>query len=544
VHAPRPEIRPRPTTNEPTTPRLPVPSDEEFEVVEDSIDTNVDDPVPTPAVKPKPKRHVLKTSYDTVDSEHEISKGRVTPRERFEPETAWSFDDLGSACTVEGFDASNRLDPYWGEVWDTGSSSNWVSATQARKQVALGLGRLPKALAVDSDLATQRVLSAQNWNSRLALMGSLFSFRTMTSEQAAAFTGDKNLAYPTKASGAAMFASGLVDLGTFKNGVVNTTLRGRQAIYRPAQSNIFDNSIKDELTWAEWLSVTGGQKWVAPTGFDRHNILGTELALRLAEYTDIGTVLGERFATVDQLAGSGIGYAPMVGDQKAADLAAVRDDGMMVAIEMTASTSTYFNDKVARWAKLLSERPFTSSGLMVIFVIIEHPDRIDSVRADTYQAIAAACREYPGSVRDRVAERIGVATWREWFPGPGLVHDAFLTMRVDRPTGRSERLWEPCDLLDSTEGKTAAGAWGRPFVAHDPTAMTAVLDNASMLGQTPYWIRERRTPPPVWRRLMDGKTLPNPTPYEPERAKGRRPGQGVGAVGNAKPPARILGLKR
>lgn len=556
----RPNVAPRKAPAAPPSPSTPAAGDSSALAPNEAPATEFV-PVSFPPVTPGPALdvadpseahpHLVKQKRDTVDSEHAIAPGRATPPERFDPANAWDFSDLDAATTANGLDAAHRLDPYWDGLWGAGSAASWLSADLARRQVEAGLGSLPSALKVDQDIAMSRVLGPRGWQQRLALLGALFSYRTMTAEQAAAFVGDKSVASLRTASMASLFASGIMDVGVFSNGLRRTDLTGRGALYRPARGGVFDDEIKDRLSWPEWVSVTGGQKWVAGTTYDRHNILGTELALRLAEYTQVGAVLGERFSSLDHLAGSGIGYPEMIDDQRAADLTAVRPDGMRVVFEMTANTGVYFFEKVRRWARLLAERPLDASGLTVVFVIVQHPERLDDdndgylPRAKTYQAIAAATKEFPGSVRDRVAERMGVATWREWFPARGKVHDAFFTLRVDRPTGRGDRLWEPADMLDPTDGRNSAGAHGRPFTPRDPAAMTAILDNAALLGNTPHWLRERRTSPDLWPLLLKKvglNEIPAPTPDRPTRTKGRPLGQGVGSARDTKPPRRLLGL--
>lgn len=495
-------------------------------------------------------RHPLGTPIHTVDEPHVIAPGRVTPPERFDPDGAWSFNDLGSACPTPGLDAANRFDPYWDGLWGTGSAASWLSIDLARRQSSVGLGSLPAELDLTHEEALETLRSSRGWQQRLAMLGAIFSWRTMSVEQTAAFVGDARLTSTLNPSPASLFASGVIDLGIYSNGLRNTDLTGRGAVYRTGKGTMFNTEVKNMLSWAEWISVTGGQRWTPSSNYDRHNMLATELALRLAEYTEVGTVLGERFSSLDHLVGSGLGNPSLAHDQRAADLCAVREDGMRIVFEMTANTGTHFHNKVARWARILAENPLETSGLCVVFVVIQHPERLAEhdgfiPRARTYQAIAAATKEFPGSARDRVAERMGVATWREWFPERGKVHDSFFTLRVDRPTGRGDALWEPADMLSPTE--TTPGVAARPFVAHDPERMRAILDNAALLGNTPHWLRARRDPPPLWPLLMEnaGVTeIPKPTPARPGRTKGRDLGQGVGAARAAKPPARLCGLAR
>jgi hypothetical protein len=244
--------------------------------------------------------------------------------------------------------------------------------------------------------------------------------------------------------------------------------------------------------------VTGAQSWRAPTSYDRHNVLATELALRWAEYADIGTVLGERFSTHDLLAGTGLGRDE-IPSEASADFTVVRPDGMRIAVELTAHATRGLSGKIRRWVRLLHERPFETSGLCVVFVAAPHPQLLaDSkgrrARTAIYKQINAARKEFPGRQGDRVAERIGVASWREWFPAPGHVTEAFLAMQVDRPTGRDENVWEPCDMLDPA---------GRPFQPAEDFDATAVFDNSALLGQTPCWLREKYTPPQLWEMMLE-----------------------------------------
>ena len=90
--------------------------------------------------------------------------------------------------------------------------------------------------------------------------------------------------------------------------VRNTKLpQPRTAVYRPSNTTVFDKRVAPHLTFPEWVSVTGGQPWSSASQFDRHNLLAAELGLRLFEYADIGTVLGEKLSSIELLAGSGLG---------------------------------------------------------------------------------------------------------------------------------------------------------------------------------------------------------------------------------------------
>ncbi len=425
---------------------------------------------------------------------------RVTPPERLVPPVdAWRLAELRSACGDEALAAPARFDPYWGGMWSGGSSATWVSHGLARLQHASGLGAFPDEMVADRGEALDRFMhqaskSTYTLNDRLSFLGVVHGWRTCNAQQVAAMIGNASLAKPTSKVATAAFASGLVDLAApslLRRGPVF----GPESLYRPGRVEAFE-SLNERLTWAEWLSVTGGQAWTSGGQFDRHNLLATELGLRLAEYTEVGTVLGERFSTVDLLTGSGVGRAEVRGDRRTADMVVVRGDGMRVAVEVTATVSPYFDSKVERWARLLAESPFPATGLTVVFLVAQPVDDVDAtrLRSKTYQAVMRAVRKHPGVSVDPTALRIGVATWREWFPSAHTASEAFLTLRAHRPVDG----WSDADFLDP--GSV-------PFAAADPALMRAVFDNASMLGQTPYWLREPSRAPSLAPELLAANGL-------------------------------------
>lgn len=468
---------------------------------------------------------------------------RRTPERHSDPDTAWSLTDLASACPNPALDATSRLDSYWNGLW-TGSASTWLTRGLAIRQMKAGLLTLPPRLLVDPNAALGRMTRTRDLTDLVTLLGSLHSWRTCSTEQLAALTGNAALLTPINVLTASAFSADLLDIAPNSSAIAAAQRFGRGMAVRPSNSIVFEQTVKPRLTWAEWLAVTGGQNWTAGTAFDRHNLLATELGLRLAEYTDVATVLGEKFSTADLLAGSGVGLPERTTDRRAADLTAVRIDGLRIAVEVTATVSAHFDTKVERWVRLLSETPLEESGLVVVFMIATAPDKSQSssarrVRSATYSAVARAVKKYPGVSFDRTAHRIGVTTWREWFPAAHKVSEAFFSMRVDRPTGNGggPGRWESCDLMDVTR---------MPFRAKDPAALLAVVDNAGGLGQTPYWLRANTNPPTfIGDLLADAglKDIPRPVSARPERLTGRAHGHGIGAdSGGWKVPQRLLGL--
>jgi hypothetical protein len=445
------------------------------------------------------------------------------------------FTDLATHGGTPNLGAADRLDPYYGGMWTQGSSAVWVSQKLARTQVAAGLARMPRALDMSVEQARESLASTRSLGPRLAALGVLDQWRTCSAEQLAALTGFHRLATADPQAMVALFALGVIDRGSFASALLPGASTSRSVLYRPSRSDAFDKEVSPLLSYEQRTAVTGGLPWDFRRQYDRHNLLSVEMGLRVAEFCEVGTVLGEKLSTVDLLAGTGLGMDPVV-EARGADLTIVRADGLRVAVEITASAGADFTDKVRRWAKLLAERPLATSGLTVLFVeATPHEGEYrfgsgPSVRAQVYKAVAQVVREFPGVGADRVAERIGVVSWSQWFPAAGHATAEFTRLEVDRPTGPASNRWERASLLDVID---------LPLDAVRPEDLTAVVDNASMLLGTPHWLRRPGTAPSVWPAVtgpVGWDSLPCPPLARPSRASAPRPV--TGGVGCGRPAVR------
>src|SRR5699024_12495167 len=111
------------------------------------------------------------------------------------------------------------------------------------------------------------------------------------------------------------------------------------------------------LTFAEHVAVTGGQGWDSAHRFDRHNVLTTELALRVAEFCDVATVLGEKQMGLPALLDAAEINPAQEDLGRKLDAGLVRRDGLLIAIETTASVGESFRRKVTKWAQSLQRHP-------------------------------------------------------------------------------------------------------------------------------------------------------------------------------------------
>lgn len=396
---------------------------------------------------------------------------------------------LPSRCPDESVRMGARTDPFYDDVWPGSSSAWWSSAQQYRSRSRAGLARVPRSLLVDEDEAWRVLREGYSWESRLRALAVLQMWRTATGEQLAAMSGLRAGLDPVSKPMRSFFSTGLVEMGLFMRDVDATLRANRVALWRPAPTRAFDRGLAPLLSSTEHVQVTGGLGWDAGRQYDRHNLLTTELGLRLCEVAPVGTVLGERFATHDMLVGSGLDPARRPVDGAAADMVVVRPDGVRVAVELTASAGSSFERKMRRWFEVLTRNSSARSGLVVLVVCASVDARdgtsrqVKGVRTQVTSTVQDLCREF--GLRD-VHERVLVSSWAEMFPGPGLVSDRLWRLTASR---FSQGAWEEVDLLgpDAVQWRLS-----------DPERMVEVLRNAQVLAGVPVWLRDPAAGPELW----------------------------------------------
>lgn len=441
---------------------------------------------------------------------------------------------LPSACTVDDVATHNRVDPYWDRLWAPGSQAVWTTGQLERTRADIGAGHTNSRHRMPQAEAMRLLTTNKGRAARLAGWSVVDSWRTVSAEQMAAFTGCPLFLDPSCSNIAASFLVDLLDFGTFSHPSRRLPGKGRGMLYRPGNSDAFDKLIAPTLTFPEWVAVTGGTPWSSGGQYDRHNVLSAELALRAAEYLPIGAVLGEKHATVDLLAGTGIGKTVKNPDNRRADGVIVRTDGMRLAYELTATASAAFENKVRRWAKILSERPLETSGLTIVFIAAPHPDRPVTgrdPRGEIYRRLSKVLTEFPGTGKNSPAARIGVATWDEWFPARHELSEEFFTLTADFAVGagRGAQKWVPRQLL---------GDYGfTPWETFDPTA---VVDNAPLIAATPHWFRKGDHTHLIGTPMSRVREeIPQPAPVRPGLGLPLPLGAARGVSGGAKLPARL-----
>jgi hypothetical protein len=197
-------------------------------------------------------------------------------------------------------------------------------------------------------------------------------------------------------------------------------------------------------------------------------------------------VLGETVADLSSVLG--------LKTWRRADAAWARPDGLVLAVEVVAAASTGLPAKAAWWADALAQAP--EEPVALLFLVASPPTRWgESWQHDVRQCVARAAFGSLEAVSAKVASRVAVAFWEDWWPKRGFASPAFLSLRASRPTGqRAEDPWEPVDLFD-------------PFALPGPGRPGPVLTNAPLLGGVPQWLRQTSGAPALREALWSSAGL-------------------------------------
>ncbi|QYJ03101.1 hypothetical protein KUV85_12235 [Nocardioides panacisoli] len=425
------------------------------------------------------------------------------------------------------------LDPYYEIFRSSGRIPSGVDYPTARATAARIGARLPRAYAPERARDMPSLLDSNDRAAALNLLGALVCWGALTSNQAAALVGDVRLADPRSRLVATLFVNELVRINSPLPGQGLADAGRAAAMYQLGYLDAV-HAQRHLLTGAEWLAVSGGHDLPSGDGNPRHDVLAAELGLRAAALPSIATVVGPRLSGFSSLVPPLHGCTPPKGGP---DLVLVRNDGMRICIELTATTGRAFDKKVERWARLLAEAPMKRTGIVVIFLAA---GRLVGMRKkaarwpehEIYKNLAAAVAK-SGS-RD-VAERMFAAHWHDWFPAPLTATSDFTTLTAAAPVGH-RRAWAPASVGDVDL---------YPFTPEEDVEVCSIVPASAMLGQTPHHIRSRVSIDPnrVAARTLH-KEAGRPVVLSTRRsdaAGGRPVATTQGVAGHPHFPARLLG---
>jgi peptidyl-tRNA hydrolase len=177
---------------------------------------------------------------------------------------------LDSACTHQHLAMPSRCDPYWDRLWAPGSQALWTDGDMSRHHRREGLARVNNRLVMDEHEARRLLTSNCGRTDPQCLWGVVDSRRTVSAEQAAAFTGSHLLLDPNHSQVSASSATNVINMGSFANPLRIAPGLGRSSVYRPNGPDVFPPPIKQTLPWP-----TRSRSPVATRGTEAVNTTGT-----------------------------------------------------------------------------------------------------------------------------------------------------------------------------------------------------------------------------------------------------------------------------
>jgi hypothetical protein len=406
---------------------------------------------------------------------------------------AMNLSDLTSAGYTPGSGVCERVDPFWLGLWpDSGGGVevSWRSIKSVNRLNDLGV---TKSLERECRWTPEEAMAKiGELHTRPKVLAAINMWLYATSEQLAAITGKPSLLAQSSDTDV-LWAADLIQRGRFFDG--RAAVPSLPEVYR-ISSGMADVDLSG-LNYRDWLGVTAGHPSNWSHQFTRHNLLTTELSLRVAEFCPtIAAVLGENVAAWSLLFPAELKPNP----HREADALWVRSDGMKIAVEMTA-TATSIAVKARQMADLLAADE--TKSLTVLYVVAAHPDggRTTTIAKEVRQEVMRAAYATHEHRIAGVAQRMAVVLWKDWFPAPGLADPGFLALSARRPSGKDpENRWEPVDLADSSD---------LPIPASNDEASARLLTNVNDLYGIPHWQRHEGEGADLDNYLIDAAGLPD-----------------------------------
>jgi hypothetical protein len=384
------------------------------------------------------------------------------------------FSEIGNkAFVTPGFGPAERTDPFWSMLWPNSNGGpiiNWHSLHSEHAMADAGL-HVPIRHGRRRHSQSEAIALLNNRRTRLITLGTVNLWRAITAEQLVAMTGRPGIGSARSEEIGLLFDAGLIQRGRFSYN--KRSLSQASEIFRPdTQAYKADLS---SLSYRDWLGATLGDEPIRGHQYDRHNILTTELSLRAAETCPLRSVLGEAVAMWPRLFGPELRPNP----HRSADAVWIRDDGLKIAVELTATITQATIKKIEQLADLLARD--TTKSVVVLFVVAAQPNkgRTGDVTNQLRQAIKKSSHSSRTRILTEVDKRMVLARWEDWFPEPGLLSRDFIPLSAQRYSSVDNE-WSFTWLLDPFD-TTFAGAYS-PESEETSTRLNDVFG-------TPWWMR-------------------------------------------------------
>lgn len=381
------------------------------------------------------------------------------------------FEDLLKPDVAsKGLGPAKRIDPFYEMQWSRSAGGPGVAwrSLDADKEIAKRTHvTLTKGRHGSHNEAEALALLPER-STRIVTLSAINLWRTLTSQQLVALTGNRGLDVMTSDETNLLIDAGLIQRGTFSYD--GRALDFMPTLFRPDPK--LGNADLRHLRYGDALSVTLGGKPIKGHFYDRHNVLACEFGLRTAEMCPIRTSLGELAATWPRL------FSPKINPNpyRSADGVIVREDGLRIAVELTATVTLATIQKIDLLADLLARDK--SHSVVILFLVAADADHGEARRA-----LRNAIKKYSGNSMSRVAagvtRRMVIARWQDYFPAPGMVSLDLYPLRAQRYDWKSDD-WIGIELLDPFDVQ---------FEGADSPATQRLMANLNDCLGAPWWCR-------------------------------------------------------
>jgi hypothetical protein len=371
---------------------------------------------------------------------------------------------------------TGRLDIFWSKAWtvpgeETGIT--WHAASNVEELSSAGLARKYKfMMRWTREQALEKITNKNKRERLFKMIGAAHMWRNLTIEQARDLMEIHNLSCTSVLPEilTVPWALNTIQLGRLSD------LPGASTLWIIRPGTTFDEELKDQMTYREKIGVFGGRYEGAHGMYVRHNMLNTEMSLRVSEHhiNDIPLVMGEGLATAKMLVPE---FARRPARMSMGDAVWVRSDGLRIIVEVSNNVSQIVG-KSENWAKSIALEQVGANTLALCFVIPGKNRKInwttyvqDKLREEVYAVLSGR-----GYNADYIASRIFVVGWEEWFPAMHELDKRFATLDVHSVAKKRDVV----SLLD-------------PFAIGcdaDPDKVQQTMKNASLLYGVPNRMRE------------------------------------------------------
>lgn len=366
----------------------------------------------------------------------------------------------------------NPNDP---KLWALGSDADWIYGDYIHDMISNDMMRETPAWMVRRERSAAKMVRDHS-ATVLAILGSLMAWRVLTvSQMQAGLAADADIPdflrdIPTLWG--AMTRLGLIDIGFSPRERVEgievnqvwVALGKNSKLVRRVGGILGDK-------------VTGSDRWITATLFSgsgffsrrhaRHNTFTAHAALSAIHNPNVKLVTGDGWGSFKRIDPRAYGDANLSA-LSAADAVILTHQHTTCCLEVQAA-GIQNKGKIENWLSFISHSPMRRRGLLCVWLTIPASN---GIHPNLTNDLLNAGRTPTASVGDPSAgQRIGLASWDEWFDPDGLATDAFGTYQDLFGERRSVFSgWDGC-VPERWGNVEDAGNWGwdevRSVIARD-----------------------------------------------------------------------------